>query len=224
MKTLFVVIFAIILILKDSNAVNVDCSIQDNVWTPFGHFKECLAYRVVSKEPGQKLEAIESYTDLAELKSFYIYQSPYCFYLPSGIEKIFPNLKTLIIAYSGLMSITQDDLAPFPDLLGLYIDVTKITSIHGDLFINNKNLEELSLQQNQITYVEPDSFKFLTKLISFDFNGNSCHSKKANGRDNVESLMIDIETNCNVKEFVKPEIESSSQVQNILDLYVDEDD
>ena len=55
---------------------------------------------------------------------------------------------------------------------------------------------------NGIEYVEPDSFKYLTKLTSFDFKGNACHTGKANGRDNVEDLIIAVEQNCNVHDVV----------------------
>lgn len=208
------------MVINNINAISVECYIQDNVWVPFGYLKECLAYNVVSKEPGQKLTSVDSYRDLAELESFYIYQSPSCYFLPAGITNKFQNLKTLIVAHTGLASLTKEDLAPFSNLLGLYIDFNKITSISGDLFINNKNLQQLSLQQNGITYVEPDSFKLLTKLTLLDFNGNPCHSGKANGRDNVQDFIIDIERNCNVREFVESlvesEIKSSMQDQNEL--------
>ncbi|XP_070495487.1 leucine-rich repeat-containing protein egg-6-like [Chironomus tepperi] len=220
MKTLFGVFLTIFLCLNNSNAVNIECDVQDNVWTPFGYFKECLAYRVVSKEPGMQLHAIDSYYNLEDLHSFYIYQSPHCYYLPTNIADKFPNLKTLIAAHTGLLSITKEDLAPFPNILGLYIDYSKISSIQGDVFINNKNLQQLSLKENDIKYVEADSFKFLSKLTSLDFKNNPCYSGKADDRDDVGDLIINIEGNCNLRDYVKAdvkdEIESSSHTHNKL--------
>ena len=184
-----------------------------NVWVPFGILNECLAYNVVSIEPSQEIESVQTYKDLSDFKSFYIYQSPLCFFLPTGIADKFANLEVLVVAHTGLRSITKDDLKPFANLRGLYIDYSKITSIHGDLFIYNKNLEELSLQQDGIKYVEPDSFKSLRKLKSFAFDNNDCYNGNAKERDGVENLFIEIEKNCNVREFVRPEIETSTQVQ-----------
>lgn len=178
------------------------------MWVPFGILNECLAYDVVSKEPSQALESVQTYTNLANFKSFYIYKSPLCYFLPAGITDKFRNLEVLVIAHTGLRSITQDDLKPFSNLRGLYIDYSKITSIHGDLFINNKNLEELSLQQNGIKYVEADSFKSLRKLTSFSFDKNDCFDGKANGIDNVNELIVNIEQKCHIKEFIRNEVES----------------
>lgn len=126
-------------------------------------------------------------------------------------------MKTVIAAHTGLVAITKEDLEQFPNILGLYIDYSKITAIQGDLFIHNKNLQQLSLMHNAIKYVEADSFKFLTKLESLDFKGNSCYNRKANGRDSVEDLIIDIERNCNVRDNAKAKVESSVQVENKLD-------
>lgn len=168
---------------------------------------------MISKEPGQAIESVQTYNDLSDFKSFYIYQSPLCFFLPAGITNKFENLDVLVVAHTGLRSITKDDLKPFTNLRGLYIDYSKISSIHGDLFINNKNLEELSLQQNEIKYVEADSFKSLRKLTSFAFDRNDCYNGRAKGRDDVTELFISIEQNCHIREFVSRPIETSTQVQ-----------
>jgi hypothetical protein len=225
MNRLFTLAFlSLILAINCTYAVNIDCNHQQNVWVPFGILSECLAYNVISKEPGQVLDSVQTYNSLSDFKSFYIYKSPLCYFLPSGITEKFENLEVLVLAHTGLRSITKDDLKPFSKLRGLYIDYSKITSIHGDLFINNKNLEELSLQQNGIKYVESDSFKSLRKLTSFSFERNDCYDGKANGRDNVNDLIINIEQNCHIKEFVRNEVETSTQVQQTPKIEEDIDD
>lgn len=169
--------------------------------------KECLAFNVISKESNQTLENVKSSENLLNFKSLYISQSPECYFLPAGITNKFINLEVLVISHTGLKSITQDDLKPFVNLRGLYIDYSKITSIEGNLFINNKNLEELSLQQNGIKYVEADSLKSLRKLTSFSFDKNECYDGNATGRDDVADLFISIVANCNVRH----EVETTTQ-------------
>ncbi|KAG5683590.1 hypothetical protein PVAND_012863 [Polypedilum vanderplanki] len=204
MKKIASVIFITFALIEISTAVSINCNTQANVWSPFGTLTECLAYDVVSTDTNTKITGVKSYTNLDDFDSFYIYQSPSCHFFPKDITTYFDNLKILVVANTGLKSITKDDLKPFENIRGLYIDHSKLTSIDGDLFRYTKNLEDLSLQDNNIKFVEADIFKPLRKLNYLSFDFNDCINKRAGNRNDVEELFIEIEEKCNIRHEYKP--------------------
>jgi Leucine-rich repeat (LRR) protein len=195
-------IIALILITSScASAITIICETQNNPWTPFGVIKECLVRNVVSIEPSTEVSIVNFSNDRhGDFESLYIWLSPSCQFLPKNIPKYFDNLQVLVLAHTGIQSITKEDLKPFEKLRGLYIDHGRLTAIDGDLFRYTKNLEELSLQNNMIKYVEADIFKRLRQLTSFSFDLNPCLNSNAKDRDAVEMLFIEIESKCHVRD------------------------
>lgn len=144
-----------------------------------------------------------------DFNSLYIYQSPEFFYFPTGVTDKFRNIIVLVVAHTGLRSLTEADMKPFTSLKGLYIDYSKITSISADLFAYNVNLEELSLQYNNIQHVEFNSFKSLIALKSFSFDGNDCYDGNSKQQD-ITNLIKSIELHCSPQEVFIPDNESTS--------------
>ncbi|KAG5673105.1 hypothetical protein PVAND_003179 [Polypedilum vanderplanki] len=208
-----------IIIVNFVNSVIIDCRTQSNWWTPFGNLKECLTYEVISDEHDREVTQVKTYDTLETYKSFYINESPNCYYLPKGLSKYFSNnLQTIIIARSGLNVITKDDLEPFKNLRGLYIDFCNIKRLKSDLFIYTPSIEQLSLQDNGIEYVEEGIFKPLTKLSSFDFSENKCLDKKADGIENVKRLFTEIEEKCEPLEIIESLEEIKDETTNKIEI------
>lgn len=179
------------------SSITLRCSYQTNSWNELKErFIECLATNVESTETGTSIQEVSTSDPLSEFKSFYIYKSPDCHYLPTGIDKHFGNIQSLIIAHSGLKKISQDDLKPLKHLRAFYIDYTDLEFLPQDLFRYNRNLEVLSLQQNKLKYVEDGAFNVLRSLIYFNFERNRCFSAKTFGRKNAEELLIEVTNAC----------------------------
>lgn len=94
--------------------------------------------------------------------------------LPKNIDKHFPNLKALRVAKAGLRSISSDDLKVFPALRVLCLWANELTTLDGNLLVNNPQLEFLNFGSNHIQHVGPNFFAPLTKLVAVYFEENTC--------------------------------------------------
>lgn len=93
---------------------------------------------------------------------------------PKNIEKSFPNLKALRIVKAGLKSVSSDDLKPFPALRVLCLWANELTTLDGNLLINNPSLEFINFGSNHIQHVGPKFFSPMTKLLAAYFEENTC--------------------------------------------------
>lgn len=93
---------------------------------------------------------------------------------PKNMEKSFPSLKGIRIARSGLEVITKEDLKPFPELKVLCLWANRLTTLDGNLLVNNPSLEFINFGSNYIQHVGPNFFSPLTKLVAAYFEENPC--------------------------------------------------
>lgn len=97
-----------------------------------------------------------------------------CHTLPKNIEKTFANLKGLRVAQAKLRSISSEDLKPFPALRVLCLWSNELTTLDGNLLVNNPGLEFINFGSNSIQHVGPKFLSPLTKLIAAYFEENTC--------------------------------------------------
>lgn len=109
-----------------------------------------------------------------EVKSFYIYQSPLCRVIPTGITNHFRNLTILIIAHTGLKTVTKDDLKVFKYLKGVFLDRNELEVLEDDLFVHNLKVEEINFSENLLKHIGHNILKPLKNLTRADFYRNPC--------------------------------------------------
>ncbi|CRL03509.1 CLUMA_CG016596, isoform A, partial [Clunio marinus] len=131
-------------------------------------------------------------------------------YFPQGLNKIFPNLKAVLIHYCELKSITRKNLDGLENIQILRCDSNKITTLPDDLFRNMKKLIDISFRNNDLGCLSSKVFKpILNNGLKFvDFSGNRsidayysdstyttyiCRNKV----DPVAQLMAMIDEECN---------------------------
>lgn len=117
-----------------------------------------------------------------------------CHTLPRNIEKSFPNLKGLRLAQAKLRTISSDDLKPFPALRVLCLWANELTTLDGNLLINNPNLEFVNFGSNAIQHVGPKFFSPLTKLIAAYFEENTCINNT--NQFAIEDLKFELAVKC----------------------------
>lgn len=207
-----------------SNALEINCNYQTNSWTHHGLLRECIVYGVVSTAPGDQIS--NSAPDKG-VESFYIYQSPSLYYVPSGIADHFVDIKVLIIAFTGLKEITQDDLRPLKMLQNLYLDNNHLESIEKDLFAYNPLIEHLNLGQNRIKVVAFNVLDPLVNLEEISFEHNDCINFKAVNENELDQLKTLLKLHCSPPSF-EPELSNSTldYEYDVLsnDSYVEQDD
>lgn len=119
--------------------------------------------------------------------------------VPNNIDEFFPNLKSLSIWHSNLMTITADDLK-FPSLLMIGIWNNPLLSLDGNLFASTPNLFWIDFSSNQIEHVGQDLLKNLNALIYANFINNPCISHLATSRDDVLRLNDQLPEACPAAE------------------------
>lgn len=161
---------------------------------------------ISSVTPHEPLSAVvNQFLNLEDVKSFYIYESPKCFYIPFGIEKHFQNLETLFITHSGLKSVTNEDLKPFPNLKGLYMHNNQIESLGKDFFMYNLDLQEINLSDNKLKNVAFGVFEPLMCLEKIEMFRNPCIDMEAITEVDIEILTSKIQEKCPPKVIVHKE-------------------
>ncbi|CRK99746.1 CLUMA_CG013014, isoform A [Clunio marinus] len=111
-------------------------------------------------------------------------------YFPQGLNKIFPNLKTVIIDYCGLKSITRRDLVGLENIQMLWCGHNKIASLPDNLFRNMNKLIYISFYDNDLHCMSSEVLKPILKndLKYVDFSEN--RSIDAGYRDSSYTLLI----------------------------------
>ncbi|XP_037042002.1 uncharacterized protein LOC119078538 [Bradysia coprophila] len=120
-------------------------------------------------------------------------------YLPTGIEKFFPNLIGLSVE-QHLKEITKNDLEPFPNLKHVWLARNQLEVIEEDLFVYNPDLVYISLRQNFIKEIDSNVFDHLDRLSILELDRNECLNDNAIGRYAVVQLIKQVKEKCTVEQ------------------------
>lgn len=164
------------------------CSVKDlRVTTP---------YEVVTSVTGIHDHGVRN-IDVEKLNI----ENEVCFYLPSGFENFFPNLKGLRISTSSLMALRQSTLMPFPKLLNCDIHKNLLTTLDADLFEKNSKLEYLYFGRNYIKQVGRDVLSPLKNIKKANFEVNDCINFIAMPEE-ISTLQNQLNVKCPMNETV----------------------
>lgn len=93
-----------------------------------------------------------------DVKVIAIGSSPNMIFLPKGIEKFFPNLEGIVVAFSGLSQITENDLKPFQHLKVLHLVNNRIKVFDTKQFEFNPDLKHIFIQNAVLESISPNIF------------------------------------------------------------------
>lgn len=130
-----------------------------------------------------------------DVKYLYIYNQNLN-YVPSNIDHFFQNLTGLDWHNSNLLSVTSEDLRPFPELIVFSSYNNEVEEINGDLFSFNPKLRWISFYKNLLQRVRHGLFTNLTALEQADFRLNPCINKIAYSAQEILTLGQQLATNC----------------------------
>lgn len=143
-------------------------------------------YEIFSSDSDDYDDEDDSYS--YEIKSFYIFQSPLCRFIPSGITNYFRNLTILVVAQTGLKSITRTDLKPFKYLRGIYLDKNELEELEEDLFVHNSKIQEVNFSENLLKHIAFNVLEPLKNLKRADFFKNPCIDIGASDDQQIDVL------------------------------------
>ncbi|CRK91140.1 CLUMA_CG004826, isoform A [Clunio marinus] len=197
-------IFVIILLCSTAQSLEFECFFYKINSSIIGELYNCDATVIHTGNPNV-LEAVRG-NHSAGLNNYLVQSINMNDYshqlrqLPSNIYQFFPSLVEINVRNSGLMSITADDLQPFPLLFVLGVTDNNITHLDGNLFQHTPNLRMVNFMNNRIETVGPgllDGLEPLRQLGSaVIFWNNVCIDESAFYREDIEALIQTLETNC----------------------------
>jgi Leucine-rich repeat (LRR) protein len=202
-KLIFIFTFSL------SQAVIFDCQFHFDIdWTFVGHVYTCepkITHKISKLEvKGTHKEGKNN----SHVEGLAIYAEPLV-EIPEGIETFFPNLKGFVLFSTSISSISSDDLK-FINLNFLQIYESRITTLEGNLFVNNRDLQFISFYSNQIEHVGHDLLTGLDNLKTVYFSNNPCINKDATTREAIEELNLQLPISC-------PPLPTCSQIINVMD-------
>ncbi|XP_070505183.1 uncharacterized protein [Chironomus tepperi] len=122
---------------------------------------------------------------------------------PSGLDKIFKNIKVIYISRCQLKEIHQSDLKAFPHLVYFNLYDNKIEIIEEGLFDYNPNLEFVGFDERNIIHIDPNVFDHLNKLRYFWFYRVPCVAKSIDdSKEKVQSAIKVVKSNCTNADFL----------------------
>lgn len=175
---------------KALNNVEIICEEIANVEFLFvGFLSTCLGdKKITSLYPESSVSSLllsdrSAVKNFEEIEGLVIKQATVRFF-PIDITSKLPNLKSILLETSGLLTIDKNDLKELGSSLEcLALGTNSITSIDADLFEFNPNLITVSLRGNPIRHIEPDlfaNFKNMKNIQWVNLGGLACMNQVFN--------------------------------------------
>lgn len=119
-------------------------------------------------------------------------------FIPDFIGVTFPQLKSLTINSANITKLTSENFKQFgKKITYINLDSNKITRLDRHLFIHNRNLERLDIDNNDIMDVEIGAFFNLIKLQTLYMQSNKCIKKfVSNSKVDVLFMIHEVESKC----------------------------
>jgi hypothetical protein len=207
LKLRFLIFSALITLALTENFTTIECEFKEDVNggnLNVGKVYLCLGKNVQIKKVNTIVQSASgnhtSSLSNRDVKGFCA-NDQVINYFPQNLLKVFPNLVTLRICCSQLLEIHQNDLAPFVDLIDLYLHTNRLKYIEKDLFKYNPRLALIELYDNRIKVVDPNVFDSLLSLKFLRIIGNLCISENAiDNRTKVLILINEIKRECHIDQ------------------------
>lgn len=152
--------------------VEIICDKIDTYHTVIGHLPTCITRKSmnVSTSDASVTSIVDSNkSEIANTDKVgrLLVIDAFVKFIPAGIKEKFTNIKFLEIQYSGLLSLSKENLKQFGGSLEV-LDLwgNKISYIDADLFQYNTNLKSLTLTNNPIRFFGPGFFENLKNMNS----------------------------------------------------------
>lgn len=157
----------------------------------------CEINNLINPSPNQTVISVNGQTDVVFVNvSILNISGRSVKYMPIGIEKFFPHIKTLIVFRAKLQAITQSDLKNFPELDTIHIYNNNLKTIDSNLFEFNPKIQKINMNVNSLRSLDQGLFKPLPLLEEVIFGQNSIETLDSNLFEfNPEMRMIDFSDN-----------------------------
>jgi hypothetical protein len=98
-------------------------------------------------------------------------------FMPKNLDRFLRNLTTIRITEMAVQEVHQSDLRPFTELIHLCLSDNQIKVIEPDLFRFNSKLEAVNLSYNPIAHISPRVFDGLRQINYLNLVRIECKMK-----------------------------------------------
>lgn len=194
-------LFVLTTFLAFSKGFEFKCNFGYVEWAlVIGRAYACTSVQVTNNNNSTSLESVEGNhldgNSNSDVKVLQVYGRTTIQKLPTNIERFFPHLEALSWLVAGLLTITADDLRPFPQMKYLDLQQNRFVSLDSDVFQHSPKLAHVELRDNKITNVGLDLLANLNELVRFSFYTNPCISFNAATPEEIQELKQKLVTQC----------------------------
>lgn len=185
------------LLVVQTGAVYIHCNFENVDFVVIGTAYSCQAVATLTGSTSIQSVTGSHQTGFMnnDVKAFRIWLQDLQFF-PSGIADYFRNLILIELFYTNVLSISAEDLQPFPNLLAFGFGYNRLVNVDADLFSFNPELQWIDLTANRIEHVDYDFVKHLSNLTALFMGANVCVERAAGNRFEVLELASDLLTLC----------------------------
>lgn len=195
LSLLFLSSFAL---LSAVHAVNLDCEFEERNLT-FASGSSCKVENLIIIYPNESITTVNGKPGaLPDVKVLDI-TSQTVWFLPKGLETLFPNLEGIQIFGSGLKLIEQNDIKSLSKLRDLELPYNQLETIESDLFDFNSELQSINFNGNEIKFVGENVLEPLQKLERANFGNNACIDKAVEDQSELSTIIELLESKCKIK-------------------------
>lgn len=112
--------------------------------------------------------------------------------MPKDFNKFFPNLEGIFAHSTGMSIVLKEDLVGFPKLRYLDMSFNKIKTLPSNLFEGNPEVEWIDFSDNLLRHIGVNLLNPLTKLDFANFESNTCVDRRAQDRQNLRELSLEL--------------------------------
>jgi len=117
-------------------------------------------------------------------------------FIPSSIDKLFPNLRGILIEDSDVFRVFQSNFKAFPELRGLWLRRNKwLEVLERDLFKFNKKLIYINLCFNNLKHIDANILDDINCLSTIEFVWNPCVDMNV-ANEPMTALKVKFQQNC----------------------------
>lgn len=205
-----------------AEGLTIVCSYSDANWAGIEDFYTCHGTIVGNSSASTIINVVGTHISgrsNADIRGFSIYNQRGLTQLPSNINVIFPSLRAVDWVFGDLNSVSRDDLRQFSDLAILSLYGNRLTSLDGDLFQNNRRLQQIDLGNNLIQNAGTGLFDHLAELRIVLFQRNPCIDSVAGTPEAIEELILQLASQCPATIGVTVECTYSDEIWAGIDTF-----
>lgn len=172
-------VLLITILQKSDAATQGSCTFRTLKWKVSAHerleLKTCITEVDEVEDANFTIQQFSNSTDTTT-SAFIMDEKLGVKFLPSNLFRVFPELKVIVVLYSSVTSVEENNFNGLSKLKKLLLESNKIEHVAVKAFVDLVSLEYLKLNYNKIQFFEENTFVSLKALKELYFSGNNIAS------------------------------------------------